>query len=78
MGCSNQRVEEDNTQRLPNTEPGVYKDISAGLNAWQLQLPSPPITTTPGQLQLFVLWDNFAYGFLVNTWRTTQENYYFN
>jgi len=61
-----------------DTEPNIIQDISAGFNAWQCNLPTPPMLTNAGQLQTFISWENFSQSFLAISWQTRQQNYYEN
>jgi len=73
-----------NTKELPallkylDMDPNTMEDLSGGFYMWSSNQPLPQMLTDVGQLQSFILWDNFSHGFLAVSWQTQQPNYYEN
>jgi len=59
-----------------DTDPDLFKDLSAGLDAWRKLAPPPPAITNAGHERLGLTWDNLAHGFLSTRWKTHQAGYY--
>jgi len=60
------------------TKTNMMEDISKGFHVWSSNQPLPQMLTDAGQLQSFILWDNFSHRFLAVSWQMQQQNYYNN
>jgi len=60
------------------TDPDMMEDLSKGFHVWSSDQPIPPMPTTAGRLQSFILWDSFSHGFIAISWQTQQQKYYNN
>jgi len=59
-----------------DTDTGITKDLSAGLDTWRKQALPPPAITNIGWAQTELTWDNLVYGFLLLALKSQQAEYY--
>jgi len=58
------------------TQPDIMEEISSSINVWRLQANPPSMLTQVGQHQMNLSWNNFMHGFVHQSWRMTQTQYY--
>jgi len=61
-----------------DTDPNMMEDFGEGFYTWSSNKPTPQMIMAAGQLQSFILWDNFSHRFLADAWKTQQQEYYKN
>jgi len=72
LQCPNpiaQSIVDQNTKDLRSLlkeldmDPNTMEDLGEGFYTWSFNKPIPQMLTAAGQLQSFILWDNFSHGF---------------